>query len=221
MSFNLGVLFAHLLATCLALGLIMLTDARLLAKVLGYRVVIPPPSRFETRGIMLALLLLVASGAALIALAEGGAAAALTNPKLQAKLMLVAVLGANAFALHFLVFPTLERAVPVRRWSGLQRTVIASVVGVSNGLWLYCAFLGIARPWNHSVPTGTVLAIGGGVCMTMALTVRLTLGLAARDEPEGKPDWVDSMKATLSGLSSDHVPLAAMTRPQHRHVERS
>jgi hypothetical protein len=212
MSFKLGVLFAHLLATCLSLGVIMLTDARLLAKVLGYKVVIPPPARFETRGIMLALLLLVTSGAALIGLADGGASAALTNPKLQAKLMLVAVLGVNAFALHYLVFPLLERAMPVRRWSSMQRTLTAIVVGVSNGLWMYCAFLGIARPWNHTVPTGAVLAIGGGVCMAMALAVRLVLGLAARDEPEGKPDWVDSMKATLSGLRGDHVPLDAPSR---------
>ena len=32
-------------------------------------------------------------------------------------------------------------------------------VGVSNFLWLFVAFLGVARPWNHTMPFGDVMAI--------------------------------------------------------------
>lgn len=194
------VLFAHLLGTCLALGMIALTDARLVAKVLGYRVVIPPPSRFETRAIVVALLMLVISGAGLVAFGLAENPDYLGNPKLQAKLLLVALLCANAFVLHYAVFPSLERATPVSRWSGGQLSRVSLSVGLSNGLWLYCAFLGIARPWNFTKPIGEVLLIAMGVWLALAVVVRFALVLAARNAPEGAPDWLDSVKATLSGL---------------------
>lgn len=41
-------LFLHLMATCAAIGTIVITDMRLMARVIGYRVVIPPPERFDT-----------------------------------------------------------------------------------------------------------------------------------------------------------------------------
>lgn len=194
------VLFAHLLGTCLALGMIALTDARLIAKVLGYRVVIPPPSRFETRAIVLALLVLVISGAALVVFGLVENPDYLGNPKLQAKLLLVALLCANAFVLHYVVFPSLERATPVSQWSGGQLSRVSLSVGLSNGLWLYCAFLGIARPWNFTKPITEVLLVAIGVWLALAVVVRLALVLAARNAPEGAPDWLDSVKATLSGL---------------------
>lgn len=194
------VLFAHLLGTCLALGMIALTDARLIAKVLGYRVVIPPPSRFETRAIALALLMLVVSGAALVAFGLAENRDYLGNPKLQAKMLLVALLCANAFVLHYVVFPSLERATPVSQWSSGQLSRVSLSVGLSNGLWLYCAFLGIARPWNFSKPITEVLLIAMGVWLALAVVVRFALVLAARNPPEGAPDWLDSVKATLSGL---------------------
>lgn len=144
--FQLLVVFVHLVGTCLAIGTIVLTDARLMAQFMGYKVVIAPPSRFETRVIAIALLLQVASGAVLVLLhqADGGEIA--LNGKLQAKMLLVALLCTNAFVLHYLVFPRLERNVPLARWSGRRRTLVALSVALSNGLWLYCAFLGIARP---------------------------------------------------------------------------
>jgi hypothetical protein len=202
------VLYAHLLATCLALGTIALTDARILARAAGYKVVIPPPSLFESRAIALALLLLVASGGALIALADGPA---LANPKLQGKLLLVAVLAANALVLHRAVFPLLESLKPLARWSAQRCAAVALAVGLSNSLWLYCAFLGIARPWNHSVSLAFVLGVALVLWLLLAVLVRAVLWLAARAEPHQPPDWIDSMKATLSGLSGP-APFDARAR---------
>jgi hypothetical protein len=31
-------------------------------------------------------------------------------------------------------------------------------VALSNSLWMYCAFLGIARPWRYSMPFAEVAA---------------------------------------------------------------
>ena len=56
------LIFLHLIATCAAIGTIVLTDLRLIAKVIGYRVVIPKPERLETTIISLALVLLYLTG---------------------------------------------------------------------------------------------------------------------------------------------------------------
>jgi hypothetical protein len=196
------VLFVHLVGVCLALGMILLTDARLLARVAGYRVVILPPSRFDTRAISAALLLLAASGAALIAYGLAERSDFLANPKLQVKLLLVVALAVNAVVLHRVTFPILERARPVSRWTSRSRRRVALSVGLSNSLWLYCAFLGIARPWNFTLPFWQVFAVAPLLWAAFTLAIRFVLTLAARDEPSGEGDWIDSMKATLSGLTT-------------------
>lgn len=196
------VLFAHLVGVCLALGMILLTDARLLARVAGYRVVILPPSRFDTRVITVALLLLAVSGGALIAYGLADRPDFLANPKLQAKLVLVVVLAVNAVVLHRAVFPILERGRPVSRWTARSCWRVALSVGLSNSLWFYCAFLGIARPWNFTLTFWEVFAAAPLLWAGFVLAIRFTLTLAARDEPSGEGDWIDSMKATLSGLTT-------------------
>jgi hypothetical protein len=194
--------FLHLVGVCLALGMILLTDARLLARVVGYRVVIPPPSRFETRVITAALVLLTLTGLALIAYGLAARPDYLANPKLQVKLVLVATLAVNAVVLHRVVFPLLERARPVSRWTSASRWRVALSVGLSNSLWFYCAFLGIARPWNFTLPFWQVFVVAPVLWLLLTLAIRFTLTLAARDEPSGEGDWIDSMKATLSGLTT-------------------
>lgn len=195
------VVFVHLVAVCLALGMIMLTDARLLARVAGYRVVILPPSRFDTRVVTVALLMLVATGVGLVAIGLTNRPDFLSNPKLQAKLVLVALLAANAIVLHQVVFPILERSKPVSRWTVRTCWRVSMSVGLSNCLWFYCAFLGVARPWNFTVPFWQVFAVAVALWVAFALTIRFVLTLAGRDAPRGEGDWIDSMKSTLSGVT--------------------
>ena len=221
------VLFVHLVGVCLALGMILLTDMRLLARVAGYRVVIMPPSRFDTRVITAALLLLAASGSALIAYGLTERSDYLANPKLRAKLLLV-VLAVNAVVLHRVVFPIRERARPVSRWTARSRRRVALSVGLSNSLWLYCAFLGIARPWNFTLPFWQVFALAPLLWAAFTLAIRFALTLAARDEPSGEGDWIDSTKATLGGLTTTselgefrHDFERAQAKPQRARRERN
>jgi hypothetical protein len=195
---KLFVLFIHLFSTCLALGVITLTDMRMIGRMVGYKVVIPPPSRFDTRIILIALLLLCFSGALLVYWGVQDRPDYLDNPKLQAKIALVCLLVANAFVLHYRVFPSLRRGEPVNQWKSSRLNLITASVGLSNSLWLFCAFLGIARPWNFNMPLHQVLLVGLGLWLAIATSIRFTLLLASRDEPTGSPDWIDSMKATLN-----------------------
>jgi len=205
---HLLTVFVHLIATCMAIGVIVMTDMRLLAKLAGYRVVIPPPERFETLMIVVAMTTLVLSGVALIMFGLADNPDYMRNPKLQAKILLVGMLVANAFALHYITFPRLAKARPVASWRTRDHLSVAMPVGLSNSLWMYCAFLGVARPWNFTISLLGVLAIACALFVIATVVIWLALRFAARDEPQQQPDWIDSMKARLS----DRMPLGERRR---------
>ncbi len=194
-------LFLHLVATCAAIGTIVITDLRLMATLMDYRVVIPPPQRFETVMITFSLVLLYLTGGVLIAVGLASNPLYLDNAKLQGKLVLVALLTANAFVLHFMLFPLLGRGEPVSHWSRHQLLLVSATVSLSNSLWLYCAFLGVARVWNYSVGLPFVLAVGAGAWLVGFVLVRATLALASRDAPKPERDWIDSTIARMSDFA--------------------
>lgn len=195
------LIYGHLIATCAAIGTIVITDLRLAAKSLGYRVVIPRPERFETVLVSVSLAGLYVTGAALIVLGLQEKPDFLTNPKLLGKLILVALLTLNAIVLHRGVFPLLSRSRPVSEWKRRDWLLVAASVSLSNSLWFYCAFLGIARIWDGSVSLGFVLAVAAVCHAALFLVVNILLKLASRDAPRPNPDWMDSLKATLGDLS--------------------
>jgi hypothetical protein len=205
---KLPIVYLHLIATCLALGIIITTDMRLLAKLVGYRCVIRPPRRFETHVITIALIGLCLSGTGLITLGLSADPSYLDNPKLQAKMLLVGLLCANAFVLHRFTFPRLTRPHTVSSWARRDHLSVALPVALSNTLWLYCAFLGVARSWNHSKTLLEVLLPAAGLFVLAACGILAALRFAARDAPLTPPDWIDSMKARLS----DHAPLDGLRR---------
>ena len=196
------IVYIHLIATCAAIGTIVITDLRLAAKAMGYRVVIPPPERFETRMISAALATLYLTGAIIVYLGLQANPDYLANQKVQAKLVLVALLTVNAVVLHRMVFPILGRSRPVSRWSRGDWTTVALSVSFSNSVWFFCAFLGIARVWNGTVSIGFVLTVALAAWFTVFLLVNVLLKVASRDEPKPKPDWIDSMKSTLSDFAA-------------------
>ena len=153
------LVFAHLLAASMALGAIVATDLRLLSKLAQDRTRIAPPNEFVARIVVVALVVLYATGAAIIGQGVLDRPNYLANPKLQAKLALVVLLTINAFVLHRLTFPRLARGRRVARWHATDWIVVGIPVGVSNFLWMFIAFLGVARAWNGTMPFADVMAI--------------------------------------------------------------
>lgn len=196
------LLFAHLLGTSLALGAIVATDIRLLRKLADDRVRIAPPNPFVMRLITLALLVLYVTGAAMVALGLADNPEYLSNPKLQAKLLLVAVLSVNALVLHHYTFPGLARGRRVARWKIADFMRVALPVSLSNCLWMYCAFLGIARPWNNAVSLGFVLGTAAWLCALTLAAVTTVLVIAAQDRTDAEPGWIDGLKRQLGALAT-------------------
>jgi hypothetical protein len=179
--FKLIVVFVHLLAVCTALGAIIATDLRLLARLRERRMRLAPPNSYVMRLVGGALLVLWLSGAVLLWLGHEENPEVLNNPKLIGKLVLVGLLTLNAVWLHALTFPWLAHARRVARWSFMEGLVVAVPVAASNALWLYCAFLGIARPWNFVVPLSQVLAVAALVFLLSLAGVLTVLTIVGRD----------------------------------------
>ncbi len=196
------LVFAHLLAASMALGAIVATDLRLLSKLAQDRVRIAPPNAFVARMVMVALLVLWITGAAIVAHGMVERPDYLSNPKLQAKIMLVALLTLNAVALHRFTFPRLARGRSVARWRVSEWLVIAVPVAMSNFLWMFTAFLGIARPWNDAMPLADILAIAAGLFAVVLLGVIAILRLAGRAVDDRSKPLADIVRRSLASLGN-------------------
>lgn len=200
--FKLLLLFTHLLGTSLALGAIVATDIRLLRRLADDRVRIAPPNLYVMRLITLAMVVLYASGAAMIGLGLADDPEYLANAKLQGKLVLVAVLTANALVLHHITFPGLARGRRVARWKLREFLQVAVPVALSNCLWMYCAFLGIARPWNFQVTLGFVLGTAAWLFAATLAAISAVLVIAAQDRTDTEPGWIDALKRQFGALAT-------------------
>jgi hypothetical protein len=209
---HLLVVYAHLLATCAALGAIMATDLRLLGKVWSSGARLQPPGTFVSRLVGLSLVALSITGVMLLWLGLDADPNYLDhNPKLQAKLMLVATLAVNAGVLHAWTFPRLATGRPLRVTTLGDALGVAVPVALSNCLWLFCAFLGVARRWNGVVPAREVLEIAGGVFAVTLVAVLLLLALAERRGPDRRAERHDRAawsrrRATTAEADAHFVP---------------
>ena len=203
------LVFAHLLAASTALGAIVATDLRLLSKLAQDRMRIAPPNEFVARIVIVALCVLYLTGGAIVAQGLLERPDDLANPKLQAKLLLVALLTVNAFVLHRLTFPRLARGRRVARWHVSDWIVVGVPVGVSNFLWLFVSFLGIARPWNHSMPLQDILEIAAALYVAVQAGVFAILAVAASGaDPTTNPRSA-LLRRWLASLGNLGRPVAA------------
>jgi hypothetical protein len=196
------LVFGHLLAASMALGAIVATDLRLLSKLSQDKVRIAPPNPFVARIVMLALLLLYVTGGAIVIQGLGERADYLDNPKLQAKIGLVVLLTLNAFVLHHVTFPRLARGRRVPRWNLVDWIVVAVPVATSNFLWMFCAFLGIARAWNYTTPMRDILEIAAALYLFVQFGVFTILAMAGRNVQPDHSGWADRLARSLAAVGS-------------------
>jgi hypothetical protein len=210
------LVFTHLLAASMALGAIVATDLRLLSKLAQDRVRIAPPNAFVARMVMVALGVLWVTGAAIVGHGLLERPDYLSNPKLQAKIVLVALLTLNAIALHRLTFPRLARGRSVARWRASEWIVISVPVAASNFLWMFAAFLGIARTWNYTMALGDVLAIAAVTYGVVQIGVIAILRLAGRAVDDRAKPLADAVRRSLASLGNLGVEPARVVASRDR-----
>lgn len=171
------VVYFHLLATCVAIGSVLMADHTLWSwrnRVLDE---IQQQRLAQTqRVVTIALVFLWCSGFALVYLGymvDG--VKYLLNEKLWVKLMVVSLLTLNGVLLHKIGFPRLQRAA-FTQLTSMDRVCLSLLGAVSTTSWLFAAFLGIARPWNYSLPYEQIIGFFGAVLLA-AITGAVAISL--------------------------------------------
>ncbi len=154
----------HLIGLIMGLGGAVLLDMTVLT-----RGVIRPVSQFTvhqahvlSRIVSLGLVILWVSGAALIWINLASKPDYLSNPKLWAKIAIVAVLTLNGVLIHHKVLPLLKQKFGKRlfegssRWQLLALTMIGSISVTS---WMAPFILGKASELNYVTPMLTILSV--------------------------------------------------------------
>lgn len=176
---RMAVLFVHLIACCVAIGMVLTSDIAMVKQL----VVADPNNRLDPehlsqlqKTVSAALWMLWMTGAVLVSLdvyLKGWNY--LSNPKLQSKVAIVMLLTLNGFALHKYVLPLMQKAGSLLHLSFSQRVLTLFSGAVSGVSWLYAAMLGIGRPLNFKYSLFEILAaypvlIAGGFVAMLMLT---------------------------------------------------
>lgn len=154
---RMGIVYAHLIACCVAVGLILTSDLAMIRNLLRGGAPEPDHARHLEelkKSVSLALIALWISGIGIVGLdyAVKGAEYFL-NPKLQAKVTIVSLLTVNGFLLHNTIMPALQKTGSLLRLTPSLRTLALFAGSVSAVSWFYAAMLGIGRPlaWKYSL----------------------------------------------------------------------
>lgn len=174
---RMGVVYIHLIACCVAIGLVFTSDIAMVKQLLradATEKLDPIHLTNLQKTVSRALLVLWITGLGIIALdvsLKGWAY--LGNPKLQAKIAIVCLMTMNGCVLHKYVLPLMQKAGSLLNLS-LNQRMSATFAGALSGVsWFYAAMLGIGRPlnWKYSLleilAAYPVLIVGGFVSMAM------------------------------------------------------
>lgn len=162
-----AVAYIHLIATCFAVSTVLTLDMTLLRSLRRPIGMVGLARIGRGKSMVLwSLIALWVSGASLVALGYwDNGEAYLLNQKLWAKVAVVCALTLNGVVLHRVILPLLNPYLPVLAAPAKHLVAFGACGAVSSVGWLAAAFLGIARPLNHSAP---FLSIMGGLLLVLA-----------------------------------------------------
>lgn len=167
------LVYAHLIAACLAIGILLMQDIAL-AKWQGRAMDGDAIANLQRNSgiVSVALAVLWATGLVIVAIGYIDNPAYLMNQKLWAKFSVVSILTINGLFLHFYSFPRLVSPQGFLGSSTGEQVFILVTAVVSLVSWLYSCYLGIARPWNNVASYTYVMTIYAGI-FAIALLVGL------------------------------------------------
>ncbi|WP_321801889.1 hypothetical protein [Burkholderia sp. BCC1988] len=176
---RMGIVYVHLIACCVAIGLVLTSDIAMVRQLLDTDAPTDPAQVHLAslqRTVTWALTILWITGIAIIAFdMRTQGLRYLGNPKLQAKIGIVALLTFNGIALHSAVLPALRKAGSLLKLS-FERRMVAIFAGVISAVsWFYAAMLGVGRPLSWKYSLVQILAaypalIAGGIATMLFIT---------------------------------------------------
>lgn len=178
---RLGFIYTHLVACCVARGMVLTSDIAMVKGLLKGSVFTEHDNahmKSLQRSVIVALIALWVNGAAVVGIdyLDKGMAYFM-NPKLQAKVIIVVLLTYNGVLLHRLVLPALQKAGSLLNLGFSARMLALFCGSLSAVSWMYAAMLGVGRPlaWKYSLAELLMahpVLIALGFLMMLALTQR-------------------------------------------------
>jgi hypothetical protein len=174
---RLGVVYFHLIACCVAIGLVLTSDVAMVKQLLkgdvsGHHDDAHMESLQKT--VVLALVALWITGIGIVGIDYAGKGMEyFLNPKLQAKIGIVVLLTFNGYLLHSAVLPALKKVGSLLKLSFSLRMLALFSGALSGVSWFYAAMLGVGRPlaWKYSLvellAAYPVLIVGGFGAMVL------------------------------------------------------
>ncbi len=196
------IVYAHLLAACVAVGLLLIQDLAL-AKTRGGRLSESAVRELTKAAdiMFVALVLLWISGLALVLLGYlENPQQYLLNEKLWAKFTVVSVLTVNGIALHYFSFPRVISSRGLLGQPSVDQVLVALTGAVSSVSWLFSCYLGIARPWNYTVDYSYVMFIYSGLLVCAFIVAGEVLRGMRKNQIQ---------MTTLSERISEQLPVSA------------
>jgi hypothetical protein len=199
---RLGVVYFHLIACCVAIGLVLTSDVAMVKQLLkgdasGHHDDAHMESLQKT--VVLALWALWITGIGIIGIDYAGKGMEyFLNPKLQAKIGIVVLLTFNGFLLHSAVLPALKKAGSILNLSFNLRMLALFSGALSAVSWFYAAMLGVGRPlaWKYSLvellAAYPVLIVGGFATMVLLTAYAKNKGTEGRME---QSNWTSANAA--------------------------
>ncbi|HWW03796.1 hypothetical protein [Collimonas sp.] len=194
--FRLSIVYLHLIACCVAIGLVLTSDIAMVNQLIkGGTAGKQENDHLNSlkKTVSLALVALWITGFAIVWLdVSAKGLGYFANPKMQAKLTIVALLTLNGFVLHNAVMPAMEKAGSLLQMEFNQRMLAIFAGAVSAVSWFYAAMLGVGRPlaWKYSLvqllAAYPALIVTGFVAMAM-----LTVWSKNRSNPDF-PQFVEA-----------------------------
>lgn len=160
-AFRLGIVYIHLIACCVAIGLVFTSDVTFVSRLLK------GDSRYDSehlavlqKTVSVALATLWITGLVIVVRdASLSGWSYYLNPKIQAKVLIVCLLTLNGFLLHSAVLPSLKKAGELLKLSPARSVLAAFAGAVSAVSWFYAAMLGVGRPLNWKYSLSELLAM--------------------------------------------------------------
>lgn len=194
---RLGVVYVHLVACCVAIGLVLTSDIAMVRDMLKRKALTGHDhAHMESlqRSVVWALIALWVTGAAIIGIdyLDKGMQY-FSNPKLQAKVIIVMMLTYNGVLLHRLVLPALQKAGSLLDLGFSARMMALFCGSLSAVSWMYAAMLGVGRPlaWKYSL---SELLMAYPALIVLGFVTMLVLTQYAKRQPAtDAPQWVNAV----------------------------
>jgi hypothetical protein len=157
------LLFVHLIGLALGLGAATLLDLLVVRMLVAGKIAPSQPAfiEFAAAVVTAGLALLWLSGLGLLAYYSAFDLTALQNPKVWAKVAIVAVLTLNGLFIHAAVLPLIKRQAGRGLFDGIsevRKSLLLTAGAVSITSWFMPVFLAVSRPLNFVVPAQIILA---------------------------------------------------------------